>query len=151
MSATYRTEVERMVDATPETVYAILRDYRDGHPSILPKPEFQALHVEEGGVGAGTLIRVDMKVGGRRQTFRMRVEEPEPGRILTETDLDTGTFTRFTVLPLDGGKRARVAIATEWPRKRGLAGWIESRIVPAVTRKLYARELANLAALARTR
>lgn len=137
-----RLAVVRTVAASPATVYAILRDYERHHPAILPKPEFEALHVEEGGVGEGTRIRVEMRVMGARTTLRMRVDEPEPGRVLRETEEGTGVVTTFTVDAHAGG--TRVEIATIWPRRPGLRGWLDARIVPRVARKLYERELALL-------
>ncbi len=41
------------MDAPPDRVYAIIADYHNGHPHILPK-QFRNLTVEKGGVGAGT-------------------------------------------------------------------------------------------------
>ena len=64
------------------------------------------------GVGAGTVIRVDMRVLGRPQTFRAVVTEPEPGRVLVETN-DNGYVTTFTVEPRAEGQHAYVTIATE--------------------------------------
>ncbi|HVM45802.1 MAG TPA: SRPBCC family protein [Candidatus Thermoplasmatota archaeon] len=143
-----RVRVARAIDVPATTAYDVLRDYRRHHPNILPKPTFESLEVEEGGVGEGTLIRVTMRVLGRPRTFRMRVREPEPGRVLAEEDLATGDVTTFTVEPIDGGKRAEVAIETTWRGKTGLAGWIERTVNPRVVRPLYERELANLEAYA---
>ena len=53
-----------------------------GHPQILPKPPFVSLEVEKGGIGAGTVIRIAMRVLGRLQTFGAVITEPEPGRVL---------------------------------------------------------------------
>ena len=81
-------------------MYRILADYRDGHPRILPRPPFVDLEVERGGVGAGTIIRFRMKSFGRIRNVRAEIAEPEPGRILLETDLDTEAVTRFVVEPV---------------------------------------------------
>lgn len=67
------------IDAPPERVYAIIADYRTGHPRILPEP-FSGLTVERGGIGAGTTIRFQMKLLGRTETYRADITEPEPGR-----------------------------------------------------------------------
>jgi len=37
-------------------------------------------------VGAGTVHSFKMTAGGRARDFRMRVAEPDPGRVLTESD-----------------------------------------------------------------
>jgi uncharacterized protein YndB with AHSA1/START domain len=143
-----RVEVSREVDAPPHEVYRILSDYQTGHPRILPKPYFSSLVVEEGGVGEGTVILVEMQVMGIRQTLRMHVTEPEPGRVLKEEDRAAGTVTTFTVTPLDGGQRSHVTIATEWQAKGGLAGLAERLINPRVARGIYKKELEILAEVA---
>jgi hypothetical protein len=140
MSGAY-AEVAQVIDAPPEKVYGILSDYRTGHPSILPKPEFESLTVEEGGQGAGTIIRVTMSAFGQKVYYRMFVTEPEPGRVLKEEDPTAGVASTFTVTPEEGGTRSLVKIATEWRRKPGLTGWLESLINPRVARPLYKREL----------
>jgi hypothetical protein len=55
------------------------------HPQFLP-PAFTGLRVESGGVGEGTIFHVALTAGGRTRQYRMRVGEPEPGRVLTEND-----------------------------------------------------------------
>ena len=72
--------------APPDRVYAVIADYDHGHPRILPK-QFTGLTVEQGGVGEGTVIRVSMRVFGRRFEFRGFVTEPEPGRVLVERNV----------------------------------------------------------------
>ncbi len=74
------------MDAPADRVYAIIADYRNGHPHILPK-QFRNLTVEQGGVGAGTIIRFEVRVFGQTQHFRAVVSEPEPGRVLVEENL----------------------------------------------------------------
>jgi hypothetical protein len=138
-----QVEVSRVIDAPPAVIYAIIADYRNSHPRILPKPEFAEMVVEQGGTGAGTVIRVTMQVMGSRQTSRLTVSEPEPGRVIQEED--AGLVTTFTVTPLEDGRRSQVTIATAW-RKPGLVGVIERLINPLVARGLYRRELELLAA-----
>ncbi|GIW04435.1 MAG: hypothetical protein KatS3mg059_1055 [Thermomicrobiales bacterium] len=84
-----RVVAERIIGAPPERVYGVLRDYREHHPKILP-PAFSDVRVEEGGAGEGTVVAFTMNAGGRRRRFRARIDEPEPGRVLRETDLDSG-------------------------------------------------------------
>jgi len=129
----------------PETAYAILRDYHDGHPSILPARSFTHLVVEEGGYGDGTVIRFGLKLMGRVQEARATVSEPEPGRVLLERiDDPRGTETRFTVEAAGDGA-TRATIQTTW-RVSGLAGWVEQRLAPRLLMPIYREELANLAA-----
>jgi hypothetical protein len=142
-----RFAVAAAIPAPPENVYAILADYREGHPSILPRPPFVALDVESGGTGAGTVINVRMRVMGRLQSFRSVVTEPEPGRVLVETN-DTGYITTFTVDSRAGGRHASVTIATEFPRLRGVRGNMERWFVTRLLRPVYQKELEKLAAVA---
>lgn len=138
-------ETSAVIAARPSQVYAILSDYEVGHPAILPKPFFQELVVEKGGKGAGTVVRVRVKVGGVKQTSRMLVSEPEPGRVLAEVDLDTGTFTTFTLEPLEDGNQVRVIIATDFARSPGFKGFMEKLLTPVMTRPIYKKELGQLA------
>jgi hypothetical protein len=138
-------EVSEAIPAPAENVYAILADYREGHPAILPQPYFRELEVEQGGQGAGTIIRVAMEVMGVKRRYRMEVSEPEPGRVLVEHDPGAGVRTTFTVAPLDGGHRSLVTIATETKTAGGLQGLMERLINPSITRRIYRQELQQLA------
>ncbi len=135
------------IDAPASTLYDILADYRHGHPAILPRPPFVQLDVEKGGVGAGTIIYVTMRVLGQDRSFRALVGEPEPGRVLTETN-DTGYVTTFTVAPAEGGDRSTVTISTEPPELRGVTGAIERLITRRLLLDAYEKELENLATVA---
>lgn len=133
-----------VIDRPADKAYAIIADYVNGHPRILPTRVFHDLTVEEGGVGAGTVIRFATRVMGRDTWMRARITEPEPGRVLVESGLDgSDVVTTFTVDPLDGGRRAFVRIDTVWTQG-GLAGWIAQRVAPGMLRKVYAEEIGNL-------
>ena len=136
------------IAAPAASVYATIADYRVGHPAILPKPPFVDLVVEEGGVGAGTRIRFRMHVLGATHTLRATITEPDPGRVLVETN-DNGTVTTFTVEPRRGGTECDVTISTAFPERGGMRAaverWVSMRMLPS----LYRRELAQLAARAR--
>lgn len=136
-----------LIAAPPQVIYPILADYRSGHPGILPRRFFSGLEVERGGVGAGTVIRFQVRALGRTRTVRATVDEPEPGRILTETDLRTGAVTTFVVEPVLDGRRAIVSIHTEWTA-RGPGGLIERLFAPGLLRSIYSEELLNLALVA---
>ena len=110
------------------------------------RPPCADFRVEQGGVGAGTIVRFRLTAGGRTRAHRQRVDEPDPGRVLTETDLDTGAVTTFTVTPEGDGCRAR--IETAWQRG-GLGGLVEQLLAPRVLGPLYADELARLDRYAR--
>jgi hypothetical protein len=145
MSA-HQFSASSLIAAPPRLVYDIIADYRDGHPRILPRPPFVSLDVEQGGRGEGTVIRVGMRVLGRTSSFRAVVTEPEPGRMLVETN-DNGMTTTFTVEPRDEGRHAFVTFTTELTRG-GLQGALERLLVPRLMLPVYRRELAQLAALA---
>lgn len=132
-----------VIPAPAPVVYAILADYREGHPSILPRQYFRDLRVEEGGRGAGTRIAFLVRSLGTTRRFRATVSEPEPGRRLVETDTASGVATSFLVEPDERDGISRVTIATRY-HKAGIAGWIERWIAPPFLRRVYAAELALL-------
>jgi hypothetical protein len=84
-----------------------------------------------------------MEVYGARRTLRMVVTEPQPGRVLAESDAASGVFTTFTVEPLEGGK-SRVTIATDARTRPGAAGWLEGLVNRMITRRIYQAELKQL-------
>jgi hypothetical protein len=136
------------IPARRERVYALIANYQDGHPRILPK-QFRNLVVEQGGIGAGTIIRFQMSILGKTQTFRAAITEPDPGRILIETYLDTnGAVTTFTVNHGSAPADSQVTISTELPVRRGLLGYIDKMVASALLRPIYAKELENLARVA---
>lgn len=143
--------VARVIAARPETIYAVISDYRVGHPAILPKRYFTDYAVEQGGQGAGTAVRVTLKAFGSVNRFRLEVSEPEPGRVLAERDVDGGAATTFTLEPLAGGQQTNVTIATDFPGRSGLAGGVEKWIKSWVTQRIYAAELEQLAGYVRGR
>lgn len=142
---TITISAERAIDAPAAAVYAILADYHRHHPRILP-PAISDLAVEQGGIGAGTVIRFTTTLAGSRRSFRQRIEEPEPGRVLREVDIDGEGVTAFTVTPI--GETSQVRIETTLPM-RGARGIVERVILPRLLRPVYAEELARLDAYAR--
>lgn len=137
-----------IIPARRERLYSLIANYHDGHPRILPK-QFKGLVVEQGGIGAGTIIRFQMSVFGKKQTFRAAITEPEPGRVLVETDLDSnGAVTTFTITPGSAPADSRVTISTELPVGSGFLGKIERTLTTLLLRPIYAQELANLARVA---
>jgi hypothetical protein len=139
--------------ARPEDVYATIADYRHGHQQIIPKGSFSDLRVDQGGYGAGTVIRFNMRTLGGQQAFHQRVSEPEPGRILVEQDIESAqqVTTTFTVLPHQNGQQSHVTISTTMNASPGLRGWVERLIVPLVTPRVYRQELKLLEAAAQRR
>ena len=134
------------MDAAPARVYATIADYREGHPRILPK-QFSGLTVERGGVGAGTVIRFQMRAFGTTRNFRGEVTEPEPGRVLVETYQEPNpSATTFTVNPAGSG--CEVVISTVIPVRNGLLGSIERALIERYLIPIYREELGLLARVA---
>lgn len=139
-------DAERLIEAPASTVYTCIADYCEHHPRFLP-PAFSDFRVEEGGVGAGTVISYKLTAGGRTRAGRAVVAEPEPGRVLTESDTSTSLVTTFTVTPQ--GDRALVQFATRWTAARGIGGFFERAFAPRFLRRLYDDELGRLNEYAR--
>jgi uncharacterized protein YndB with AHSA1/START domain len=142
-----RVVAERAVGAPADLVYRLIADYDRHHPRFLPAA-FSQFRVEEGGVGAGTVHSFMMTTGGRARSFRMRVAEPEPGRVLTESDERTSMVTTWVVTP--EGPGCRVRVETRWQGAGGIGGFFERLFAPRVLRRLYAEELERLDRYART-
>lgn len=129
----------RHIRAPARRVYDLLADYNVGHPSILPPKYFTRLDVEKGGLGAGTVFRATMRVLGSEHTFRAAVTEPEPGRVLVETDLATGLVTTFTVDPR-GSDESHLTFETKLPQRRGVQGFVERLVSRALLPRVYRDE-----------
>jgi hypothetical protein len=145
-----RVEIGMSIGAPAEQIYPFIADYRSGHPRILPPKYFQGLDVEEGGIGAGTVIRFGIRIMGRTRIGRARVTEPQVGRVLVETDIATSIATTFRLDPEVGGSRTRVTISTDLGALKGLKR-IEGLVAIPFLRRIYSEELALLKALAERR
>jgi hypothetical protein len=137
-----------LIDSPADLLYKIVADYHNGHPNIIPRPPFVSLTVEEGGVGAGTVIHSQMKMMGRVQSFRAKITEPDPGRVLVETDLENRFVTSFIVEPRDNDQRSEVTIRTEAKIRDGLFGKIEKWMLTKVLHPIYVQELQKLSEFA---
>jgi hypothetical protein len=144
----HEVTAEAVVDAPAELAYALIADYRDGHPQIIPRPPFVSLDVEQGGTGEGTVIRFQMRILGRKRTFRAAITEPEPGRVLAETDLDTGAVTTFTVVPVEDDRKSRVTITTDLETRGGALGGLERYFLTRLLRPVHHREIERIGAIA---
>jgi uncharacterized membrane protein len=144
--APIQVSAEREVGAPAEAVYGYIADHREHHPHFLPDA-FEDFAVESGGVGAGTVTRFKVNAGGRTREYRMEVAEPEPGRVMTESDTGSSLVTTWTVTP--EGSSSRVRISTTWEGAGGIGGFFERRFAPRVMRGIYADELERLDAYAR--
>jgi hypothetical protein len=88
-----------------------------------------------------------MTAGGRTREYRMKIAEPEPGRVLTESDMNSTAVTTFTVSAQGGASLVR--ISTAWDGAGGIGGLLERMFAPRVLRAIYADELKRLDAYAR--
>ena len=142
-----------VLDARPEDVYATIVDYKQEHPRILPKENLYDLQVEEGGYGAGTIIRFKSRILGVEQSFYQRVSEPEPGRVIVEQDIDTkqNLATTFTVIPVEEGKKSQVEISTTMNASPGFRGFAERVVLSIFNPRIYRKELKLLEAVAQKR
>ena len=132
----------QVVDAPAETVYNCIADMRNHHPNFLP-PAFSDFEVESGGTGAGTVTTFKLTAGGRTREYRMAGSEPQPGRILTESDTNSSLVTTFTVTA-NGPDRCTVRINTNWEGAGGVGGFFERLFAPKALQRLYRDELTRL-------
>ena len=137
---------QRTVDAPADAVFGYLRDMHQ-HQKFLP-PAFSDFQVESGGVGPGTVTRFKVTAGGRTREYHMTVDEPEPGRVLRESDNNSSLVTKFTVTPT-GGAASEVQIATTWQGAGGIGGFFERTFAPRAMRAIYEDELQRLDTYAR--
>jgi hypothetical protein len=131
----------RIVDAPAEVIYNIIAEYRNGHPLILPKEYFLSLDVQEGGFGAGTIVNFTMRILGQTQSFDSIITEPEPGRLLVETDIKSQIPTSFHVLPIGNDHQSRGTIATELKGQNVVEGFVAKWML----QKIYRQELDLIA------
>jgi uncharacterized protein YndB with AHSA1/START domain len=136
---------EGAIGAPADLTYRLIAD-DEHHQRFLPEG-FSDFEVLEGGVGAGTLHRFKVEAGRRVREYVMRVDEPQPGRVITETDQNSSLVTTFTVTP--AGETCTVRIETQWNGAGGIGGFFERTFAPRVMRKMYADELSRLDAYAR--
>ena len=139
--AVIQVTAERTVNAPAEAVYGYIRDMHT-HPKFLP-PAFSDFHIESGGVGTGSVTRFKVTAGGRTREYHMTVDEPEPGRVLRESDQNSSLITKFTVDPAVSGA-SQVQISTTWQGAGGIGGFFERTFAPRAMRAIYEDELQRL-------
>ena len=137
---------EGAIGAPAELTYGLIADDAH-HVKFLPEG-ISDFTVVEGGVGAGTVHRFKVTAGGREREYLMHIDEPEPGRVITETDQNSSLVTSFTVTPQ--GDTCTVRIETQWNGAGGIGGFFERTFAPKVMRKMYADELSRLDAYAQS-
>jgi hypothetical protein len=124
----------------------VLADYHEGHPNIVPKQYFKKIEVLQGGIGQGTRTRLTARILGQTRTVQHLISEPQPGRVLVETDIEGSSVTTFTVDPSDNGRATHLTISTDFRTRDGLAGAIERTLMSLVFPKIYRQELGLIAA-----
>lgn len=144
---TIRVEAEGTVAAPADAVYGYLAGYRAHRPQFLPDA-FSDWTVEEGGTGAGTVAGYTVTAGGRSRPYRVAVSEPQPGRVLMESDTGSSLVTTYTVEPATPGS-SRVQVVTTWQGASGVGGFFEKRFAPMALRRIYAEALVKLDLYAR--
>jgi hypothetical protein len=133
------------VDAPPERVLEVLRDYRKARPQLLPG-NYSAYRVEQGGHGDGTVIGYHFAAGGRERDYRLRVEETLGE--LHERDELSSFVTTWSVQPSGAG--SSVTVESSWDGAGGIGGFFERTFAPLGLRRIYDDMLGRLASTVRS-
>ena len=137
---------ERVINAAPENVYAVLSDYKNQRPQMLT-PNFLDYTVEKGGKGDGTVISYRLRAANRERPYKMRVKESVKGEVLTEHDSDSSLVTTWALAPLNGGQQTKVRVSSEWEGGTGVGGFFERTFAPLGLRGIYGNMLDSLLGL----
>ena len=137
-------QTERLIAASPQRVWALLADYRNNRPRILPPEYFEDYQVEQGGDGAGTIISYRLRAGRRERPYRMRVEESVEGRSLVERDTNSSLVTTWTLTPAENGEHTLVGLASRWEGAGSIGGVFERLFAPRALRRIYDEVLQRL-------
>lgn len=142
----FTVETDSVIHAAAKDVYAVLADYNNGHPKIMPPQYCEGLNVLKGsGVGENSRIEAHFNIYGQRETLVMDVSEPEPGRILQEIDTKATNITRFIVDPIDQAT-CRVTLQTKIMKQTGIPPgptldmWLKSFVL----KQIFTEELKLL-------
>jgi Polyketide cyclase / dehydrase and lipid transport len=131
---------ERVINAPADVVYRCLADYTHHHrPGGFLPPAFSNQEVLSGGVGDGTVIRLNVSLRGRTNNLTARISEPEPGRILVEDG--ERVQTTFTVQPEADKSRVRFDTVL---KAGGLEGLMNKFLAARLLRPVYTDELERL-------
>lgn len=138
--ARVRVQTSKTLEAPPDRVLAVLRDYREGRPQILTD-NYSAYRVESGGAGDGTVIAYHFAAGRRERDYRLRVEE-STGE-LRERDELSSFVSIWRVAPSGAG--TEVTIDSSWEGAAGIGGFFERTFAPMGLRRIYGEMLDRLA------
>jgi hypothetical protein len=136
----------KQIDAPPERVLELLRDYRDTRPRLLTG-NYSAYRVEAGGDGEGTVIAYHFAAGGRERDYRLRVHESDGS--LREDDELSSFVSTWTVRPSGAG--SEVTLEGSWDGAGGIGGIMEGLFAPLGLRRIYGQVLDRLAERAQSR
>ena len=135
---------ERVLDASPEQVFAALADYDKTRQGLLP-PQYSGYDVREGGRGAGTVVYWKLQATEKRvRECLFTVTEPSPGR-LVETDANSSMVITWTVTPAGEGK-SKAVVETTWTGAGGIGGVFEKTFAPKGLGRINDQVLEKLAA-----
>lgn len=135
---------ERIIEANPAEVFKTLADYEMKRPRMLP-PNYLDYRLEEGGQGNGTVVCYRLQAAGRERPYEMHVEETVRGQVLTERDKGSTLVTRWSVLPVSGGRKSKVSVESDWEGSSGIGGFFERTFAPLGLRRIYKDVLIALA------
>ncbi len=137
---------DRRMAVPAETAFTRIANY-DDRRAFLPD-NYSEYTVEEGGTGGGTVVSYRFKAGPRERVYRMRAEEPEPGRMLVERDQDSSLVTTWTVTA--DGEGCTVRLETHWEGGSGVGGFFEKLFAPKALVKVHEETLRRLAGVLET-
>ncbi|MFK8906437.1 SRPBCC family protein [Streptomyces sp. YS-3] len=135
---------ERIIAASPETVFDTVADYKDSRPKLLSE-HFSEYQVREGGDGEGTLVHWKLQATSKRvRDCLLEVSEPTEGQ-LVEKDRNSSMVTTWTVTPAGEG-RSKVVVSTVWNGAGGIGGFFEKTFAPKGLNRIHDTVLGKLAA-----
>jgi hypothetical protein len=137
-------QAEQTVNARPEEVYAFLKDYTK-RPQILTD-NYLNYTVEEGGIGAGTVVTYRLHAARRERGYRIQVSDPGTGQTLQESDTGSSLVTSWTITPIANNQQTRVQITSDWEGGKGVGGFFEKTFAPLGLKRIYTEILGKLAA-----
>jgi uncharacterized protein YndB with AHSA1/START domain len=143
MGRLIKVDLERTIPAPPERVHAILADYRQWRPRLLPA-NYRDYRVEEGGSGAGTVVSYRLRAARRTRGYTVEVAEPTPGASLIERDRDSSLVTTWLLAPTASGTATDLRLSTAWEGGGGIGGFFERTFAPRGLRRIHGELLDRL-------
>lgn len=140
-----RIHVDSVIDAAPDAVWAGIEDVGTHVEWMAEAVEIRFLTEQRSGVG--TTIECDTRIGPLTTTDVLRFVEWEPPRVMgiEHVGMVRGEG-RFTLEPLDGGRRTRFVWDEDLSFPARLGGPLGARLGAPVIRRIWRRNLARLKA-----